>query len=549
MRPLRVSLSALCVRFFHAKTAKIFAKTAKPKYAKPFILGNIFSFFIFLIPFNTNAQEGNPIEIIHADNLHAEHKNGEDIQRLKGSVVFKQNDVTMHCDSAILFTTQNLVNAFGHIDINQHDTLHLYSELLDYNGKTKYAIMRQNVKMTDRGMILLTDRLDYDFTAKESFYTTGGTITDAENKLTSKKGYYFSATRDMFFKGNVVLVNPQFVVRCDTLQYNIISKRAIFHGPTTITGEKDFIYCESGWYNTVTNKAEFGKNAYLKTGKQVLYSDSLYYDRKQAFGKGIKNIRIVDTSEHLLITGDYSEHYASLKKTFITRHVLVTKGMKTDSIYMVSDTLWAMYDSTGKYRILKGYYHAKVYNKQFQAVCDSLIYSAVDSTLDLRTIPAMWFDEYQVTGKRILIHTKKNKISRADVFLDAFMVSQEDSLRYSQIKGRNMVGYFRDNELFRIDVDGNSEAMYYVRDEHKLFMGMNKIVSSDIKIDVKHCKISRINFIRDPDADMIPIKDVNPYEARLPGFKWLGNIRPKSREDIQKQVSGIRSQESEKSEK
>src|SRR5665213_1099513 len=262
---------------------------------------------LLLLSYRVGAQEGGKIEIIHADNIHAERKNGEDIQRLKGSVVFKQNDVTMHCDSAILFTTQNVVNAFGHIDINQHDTLHLYGEKLDYDGKTKYAIMRQNVKMTDRGMILLTERLDYNFATKEAFYTTGGTITDADNKLTSKKGYYFSADRDMFFKGNVVLVNPQFVMRCDTLQYNIISKRAIFHGPTTITGDKDFIYCESGWYNTVTNKAKFGKNAYLKSGKQLLYGDSLFYDRKTGSGRAFNNVKLVDTLEHLVITGEYSE--------------------------------------------------------------------------------------------------------------------------------------------------------------------------------------------------------------------------------------------------
>ena len=493
-------------------------------------LSALFSLFLFSL--SLSAQVGGKIDILHANNLHAERKNGEDIQRLKGAVVFKQNDVTMHCDSAILYSVRNVVNAFGHIDINENDTLHIFGEKLDYDGNTKYAIMREHVRMTDRDMTLTTERLDYDFNKKEALYNSGGNITDAENKLTSVIGYYFSQNRNMFFKKKVVLVNPKFVMKCDTLQYNIITHKSFFHGPTTITSAKDFIYCESGWYNTINNKAKFGKNAYFKSDNQLLYGDSLFYDRKTEFARALYNVRVIDTTEKLIIEGQYAEYYGGTKKTFITNQTFVTKGLKEDSMYMTSDTIWAIYDSTGKYRIIKGYYHAKVYGKSFQAVADSMVYSAVDSTLDMRTKPVMWFDNNQSTGKRILIHTKHNKITKADIYQDAFLASEEDSVRFSQIKGRNMTGFFADNELYRIDVDGYAESMYYVRDEKKAFVGMNKIVSSDIVIYVKHRKISKINFKKDPDANMIPMKDVNPYEARLPGFLWRGKERPKSKEDI-----------------
>ncbi|MFI5140100.1 MAG: hypothetical protein ACHQIM_19930 [Sphingobacteriales bacterium] len=63
---------------------------------------------------------------------------------------------------------------------------------------------------------------------------------------------------------------------------------------------------------------------------------------------------------------------------------------------------------------------------------------------------------------------------------------------------------------------------------------MNKIISSDIKIDVKDKKISRINFIKDPDADLIPMKDANPLTSRLAGFLWRIKERPKSVEDIKR---------------
>jgi lipopolysaccharide export system protein LptA len=491
--------------------------------------------YLFLCNGIISAQQpGGRIEILHADDLQAQRINNEDVQKLKGSVIFRQNDVTMNCDSAILYGVRDVLNAFGHVFINQHDSVHLYGDQLDYDGKTKYAIIRQNVKMTDRQMTLLADRLDYDFSKKEAFYTTGGHIIDAENKLTSRIGYYFSETRDMYFKKDVVLTNPQFVIKCDTLQYNIVTRKAIFHGPTTITSDKSLVYCESGWYNTETNKSQFGKNAYMKSEGQVLSGDSLYYERNRAFGKAVNNVKVTDTTEKLLITGQYAEYYQKEKKTFITNQVLVTKGMKEDSIYMSSDTIFSTYDSIGVHRIIKGYYHAKIYNRQFQAICDSLIYSGVDSTIDLRTRPVMWFGLYQATAKRILMHTKNNKITQADLYQDAFLVSEEDTMRYSQIKGRNMVAYFRNSEMHRIDVNGNSEAMYYVKDDKKAYIGLNHITSSDIKIDVKDRKISRINFIKEPDATLTPMKDAKPEESKLPGFVWHGKQRPLGIEDIKR---------------
>jgi lipopolysaccharide export system protein LptA len=487
-----------------------------------------------LFPLFCLAQPSGRIEILHANDLHAMRINNEDIQKLKGSVVFRQNDVTMSCDSAILYSVRNVLNAYGNVHINQHDTLHLYGEQLDYNGTTKYAVIRQHVRMTDRQMTLLTEQLDYDFVKKEAFYTTGGNITDAENKLTSKIGYYFSETRDMYFKSNVVLSNPEFLMKCDTLQYNIITKKAIFHGPTTITGtkDKDVIYCETGWYNTETNKAQFGKNAWLKSQNQVLYSDSIYYDRKLGRGQAVNRVKVADTTEKLLIEGEYAENFQREKISFITGNVLVTKGMKNDTMFLSADTIRISYDSSGKHRIIKAYYHAKIYNRQFQAVSDSIIYSTVDSTIDLRTRPVFWFDIYQATAKRILLHTKSNKVQRADLYQDAFLINEEDSIRFSQIKGRNMVGYFKDNGLSKIDVNGNAESIYYVKDDAKRYIGMNKINSSDIKIDVTEKKISRINFIKDPDANLIPMKDASPSEAKLPGFLWRVAERPKSVLDI-----------------
>jgi hypothetical protein len=201
-------------------------------------------------------------------------------------------------------------------------------------------------------------------------------------------------------------------------------------------------------------------------------------------------------------------------------------------MFMTADTLKTEYDTSGKYRIMRGYKHARIYNKEFQAAADSIVYSAIDSTIDMHHSPVFWFGVYQSTAEHIKVYTQNNEIVRADLDENAFMLNPEDSVRYGQVKGRNMTGLFRNSELYQVDVNGNGESIYYVRDDDSLYIGVNKIVSSNIRIGVANRKISRINFMQDPDATLLPIKTTSPNELKLTGFLWRGEERPKSKEEL-----------------
>ena len=251
-------------------------------------------------------------------------------------------------------------------------------------------------------------------------------------------------------------------------------------------------------------------------------------------------MKIVDTAEKLIITGDISGHFEKIKRTFITGHVLARKELDKDTMFMTADTLWSEYDPTGKYRIMRGFKHAKIFSREFQARCDSIRYSFVDSTIDMKMDPVFWFDTYQATADHIVVYTKKNRVYRANMYKNSFLLTREDSLRYSQVKGRNMVGSFKDNELYLVDVNGNGESIYYVKDEKKAYIGANRIVSSNIRINVKERKINRINFIKDPDAKLTPILKADPKELILQGFKWREGERPASVEDLMKNPPAVK---------
>ena len=57
-----------------------------------------------------------------------------------------------------------------------------------------------------------------------------------------------------------------------------------------------------------------------------------------------------------------------------------------------------------------------------------------------------------------------------------------------------MTGYIRHNELYLVEVDGNGESIYYP-DDKGVIIGLNKTISSAIKIHLKEKRVNRIVFI------------------------------------------------------
>lgn len=188
----------------------------------------------------------------------------------------QQNEITLFCDTAYLYSSQNSALAIGNVHINQADSVHAYGDSVTYNGDTKIAVLYNNVKLTDRNMILTTNQLTYNLETKTGVYTNGGQLDNGETKLASETGYYYSNSSDAFFRKNVILTHPEYSLEADTLQYNTALDRAYFHGPTNIYNKNSTVYCEEGYYDSKPGIAVFNKNVVLTNPPQELKADSIF---------------------------------------------------------------------------------------------------------------------------------------------------------------------------------------------------------------------------------------------------------------------------------
>lgn len=485
---------------------------------------------LLFLSFGAFSQEVKQIEI-NADYIEFDSELGSDAKRLIGNVRFKHEDIYMTCDSAWYFSEQNMVQAYANVHLWQGDTLDLYGDYLVYNGNTKMANVRRNVLLIDNENRLTTDYIDHDFGNDRAYYLGGGRIINGNNTLESRQGYYYTKDKLFFFKDSVVVINPDYTMYSDTLKYNTITEVSYFLGPTDIISEENYIYCENGWYDTQNNISQFNKNAYLENEGKILKGDSIYYERETGLGKAFYNVELIDTSQNIVLQGNASIYYEKTEYAMLTDSALMIQIDETDSLFVHADTLLSVPDTLPDRRILKAYYKVKFFREDIQGKCDSLVYTDIDSVFRFFGEPVLWSEENQLTAQNIEMITKNQKMDRLEMVNSAFIISMEDSVKYNQIKGRNMTGYIRNNQLYRIDVDGNSQTIYYARDGEE-YIGANKAESSNLKIFFSDNKIQKIVFQPKTDGTFFPLEKFGTNSSKLKGFKWLSNYRPINKNDV-----------------
>lgn len=617
----------------------------------------LFSFLFSVLSLSAFAQ-GKQLEIVRSELFKGFPSSGF-VRIIKP--VFAQEGSTLAADSADYNSEANTFDAFGHVVITQPSGTTIYSDLLNYNGNSKLAVLTNNVRLIDGDATLTTGLLTYNMTTRIGTYKGGGKIVNGKNVLTSRNGYYFAASRDAYFRYDVVLNSPDALIKNDTLRYNSTSKIAYFYGPTHIYGKNDTLYTENGTYNTVNDQAHFGKKNLYTQGSKSLKGDSLFYDRRAGFGRAIGNITFIDTAEKAMLRGGIGLYKKSDESILVTKNPYVviaseSDSAKVDSIWMTADTLFskviftrdlmpyhkeefksdtALADvakitegivkpeqndtlstrraqvtdktavpsdttkkqiavkktpekakpapklkpvvndtlktsknrkgrnktpanrtdtlsknvpladtaiaDTSRTRIIMAYHLAKIFKTDLQARADSMFFSYADSTVRCYVNPMIWSQGSQLSADTVYLQMKNKKLDNMLLQRNGFIVNTEDadSTNFNQIKGKVINGYFSDNKLNRMFVDGNAESVYYLKDDTS-YTGLNHLISSRLKVMMKDNKLNTITAIRSIEASITPMEDLKEEDRVLKGFIWKPRDRPKSKEEILQQAAPSR---------
>jgi len=469
----------------------------------------------------------------YADSTVFEKDNNPDVHILMGNVVFRHDSTYMFCDSAYLYNENNSLEAFSNVRIEQGDTLFIYGDYLIYEGNLNLAKMRYDVRMENHNITLFTDSFNYDRNINVGYYFDGGLMVDSLNELSSIYGQYSPDTKIATFKDSVTLLNPQFTLKSDTLKYNTIDRIATILGPTVIESDSGTIHSTNGWYHTETGRSTLYDRSTVvtKDGTKRITADTLFYNRDIGFGEAFSNMVIDDTTRKVILMGHYG-YYDELKDfAFATDSAQFIEYSQKDSLFLHADTL--QMQTIGEEREIKAFHGVRIYRVDLQAVCDSLQFNTKDSTLYLYRNPILWNTGYQITGDTIQILFNDSTLERVNVLDRSFAMEKRDSTYFNQIKGKNLTAFFNEGELVQIDVEGNTESIYYpIEDKGTEFLGRNKTESTYMTIYVENRKLAKILLWPSPVAEMVPIPDLSPETKFLKEFVNYDYLRPKSKDDI-----------------
>lgn len=261
-----------------------------------------------------------------------------------GNVIVKQNNTTFYCDSAIFNKRNRTLEAFGNVHINDADSVHTYSQYLLYYLDTRIANLKKKVKLTDGKITLFTEELRYDANEKIGDYYNGGRVVNGKSVLTSQEGTYYGEMKDVYFKKNVVLNDPSYVLRSDSLLYNTDTEISTFITKTFITDSSGkTIEAKEGTYDVKNKKAYFASRPIITDPRARTRIVANQIDRDDQTGISLLtgNAVYIDSAQGVSVLANRIQANSNDASFFATQQPLMILKQESDSIYIAADTLFS----------------------------------------------------------------------------------------------------------------------------------------------------------------------------------------------------------------
>jgi lipopolysaccharide export system protein LptA len=489
--------------------------------------GWIFLVFLLSLPFFMQAQ-GQLLQVIRADSLIGMQQELIMRKTLMGRVLLQQGTTTLFCDQAVLNSTTNNVEAYGHVRIIQADTVTITGDTALYNGNMRQAYIIGRVKLDDHTILLNTPKLDYDLNTKMAIYHSGAKIIDKKSTLTSREGFYNTVTKNFLFKEKVKVIDTDGgTVKADSLKYNTASKEAYFIAPTEIVTKKDTVLTSRGFYNTVSKVSNFTGRSTAKTDEYILTADTLFYDSPTQIGVAKGKVEFLSQKEKVILKGDNGRYAGKTGVTRVYGHAWMQNIMEKDTLYLTADTLVSINIKKDSIRKLFAYKNVLIYKSDLSGKCDSLGYNVQDSIIHFYQKPILWTQDSQSQADSISLFMGNQKLKEMRLRGKSFVISIDSLKQFNQIKGRKIWVHFKgDSELNRVNVEGNGESIYYVIDDKKETTGLNRVECSRMNLFFEDKAVKRIAFITKPEAKFIPPKEWKEDLQQLDGFRWRISEKP-----------------------
>jgi len=271
------------------------------------------------------------------------------LQTIAGGAVIKQGTTIFSSDSVVINPVTHIAEAFGNVHINQSDSVQTYAQYLKYIGTEKIAYLKKDVRLNDKKGTVFTQELDYNLATGIGNYHNGGKVINGKTTITSKDGTYYSDTKDVYFKNDVVVTEPKNHITTDSLLYNMQSQGSNFTGNTYIKNKEVDIYTTQGTYDFNTGNALFTSRTSVKDSSGKVYiANNMALDDKSGNAQLEGNAIVKDSANGFIVFANQVFLNKKSNSFLATRKPVLIIKQKSDSIYVAADTIFSGYTTIVK---------------------------------------------------------------------------------------------------------------------------------------------------------------------------------------------------------
>jgi lipopolysaccharide export system protein LptA len=488
---------------------------------------------------NVHIIRGDTLDM-YADFIH--YNPDTKLAKARRNVKLIDKQVTLTTDS-LDYNMANDLASYNYSGTVKDTTNVLTSKIGQYYVNEKKAYFKTKVDVVTKDYRIKSDTLIYFTNSKKVFLEGPTHIFNEKDTLYAEYGWYDSLKGISKLTKKPRIWNAKQNVKADSILYDKEKGEGLALGHAHIQDIENSIIVVGNriQYNDITKMAYATDSAVL-----IQYSETdslfLHADRLRTMPDTTKTKKIdlltKDKKPVLKPTGKTQSNPIPAADSLMVK-LNVPDSLKVNRTLPDSMAVKkAAADSLAlkppkDARLVLAYHKVRFFRDDLQGKCDSLAYFSKDSTIQLYTEPVIWSGKNQMSASYIEMINRSKDPDMVIMKEDAFIISMEDdSIRYNQIKGKNMIGFVRKNELYRIDVNGNGQSNYFAHDDKGGIIGLNKAQSSNIIIYLYDGKVKKIAFINSPEGELKPMADIEEGDKLLPGFKWLSEIRPINKDDI-----------------
>ena len=503
------------------------------------------------------------IYLDHADSLYYDEYRRHDTQVVRGHVRFRHQGTILYCDSAYFRPQENTFNACGHVRMLQGDTLEILCDTAFYDGRDDAEMVhaQSNVVVTHRKTAVLhTDNLILDRKFDIVYYDDGGNFVDRAKGMTlsSDWGKYNLTTKEAEFFYDVTLKTKSHVINTDTLFYFSQDERAhIVGGKTTYqegrppTWSKSLIHSIKDGYDVETTNCfyymdkdavELFDKSVIVDATRTITGDSLFYDSNTKTSQGFGKVHYDDKKNKNQLTAEVVNYDENLGKGMATDNPVYIDYSQQDTLYLHADTIRieTFYLNTDSmYRKVHCYFKVRMYRRDIQAVCDSMVLCSKDSTLTMYVNPIVWNGERQLLGDSIKIFMNDSTVREAQVHQRALSIEKmpdyehPGKVYYNQVTSRRMNAYFIEGKLRESEAIGSVQTIYYPveeKDSSLLFLAYLETDTLRMLLSPER-QLEKI-WASKSEGTLYPLTQIPAGKDFLPNFGWYDYIRPLNKDDI-----------------